>query len=31
MQSNGGLIAAEQFLGSKAVLSGPAGGVVALM
>ncbi|MCZ6558381.1 MAG: hydantoinase B/oxoprolinase family protein [SAR324 cluster bacterium] len=28
MQSHGGLIDAEQFLGSRAILSGPAGGVV---
>ncbi|MDH4246806.1 MAG: hydantoinase B/oxoprolinase family protein, partial [Deltaproteobacteria bacterium] len=28
MQSHGGLIDAEQFIGSRAILSGPAGGVV---
>ena len=28
MQSHGGLIDAQQFLGSRAILSGPAGGVV---
>jgi len=31
MQSNGGLVAAERFQGKDAVLSGPAGGVVACM
>ncbi|CAD8176335.1 unnamed protein product [Paramecium octaurelia] len=31
MQSDGGLTEAQEFIGSKAVLSGPAGGVVALM
>ena len=30
MQSNGGLVAAERFAGRDAVLSGPAGGVVAV-
>lgn len=31
MSSDGGLIEADQFIGSKALLSGPAGGVVGLM
>jgi len=30
MQSNGGLVQADDFIGSRAILSGPAGGVVGL-
>lgn len=31
MQSDGGLTSMERFIGSRAILSGPAGGVVSHM